>query len=200
MLHPDTALASIDGQGYGVVATEHIPRGTVVWVQDSLDRLLSVDRVAGLPPLLRAAVRNHGYFDREGRIVLCWDHARYVNHSCEPNCVSPGHAFEIAVRDIEAGEQLTNDYLTLNLECDFECQCRRPTFRRVLAASRAEDLADHWDGLIRVAVPAVPSVPQPLQSVMGEDDGRALDVAVQGARPLRSCRWHLSPSLLSMPR
>ena len=39
--------------------------------------------------------------------------ARYVNHSCAPNCeadVRDGRIFFEAVRDIEAGEELSIDY------------------------------------------------------------------------------------------
>lgn len=131
MLHPATKLRSLgDSLGTAVVASQDIPKGTIVWVQDPLDRVLDTETVASFPPLLLAAAKNHGYFDREGRIVLCWDHARYVNHSCEPNCLSPGLGFELAVRDIARGEALTNDYLSLNLHCDFSCACGFPSCRR----------------------------------------------------------------------
>jgi len=39
--------------------------------------------------------------------------ARYVNHSCDPNCeadVADGRIFIVSVRDIAAGEELTYDY------------------------------------------------------------------------------------------
>ena len=55
--------------------------------------------------------------------------ARYINHSCEPNCVlqTTGRAiWVVALRDIEAGEELTHRY---NYEYDparyteFPCYC-----------------------------------------------------------------------------
>ena len=39
--------------------------------------------------------------------------ARYINHSCDPNCHSDiiaGHIWIIALRDIQKGEELTYDY------------------------------------------------------------------------------------------
>lgn len=39
--------------------------------------------------------------------------ARYVNHSCEPNCegeIHDGHILVVALRDIAQGEELTMDY------------------------------------------------------------------------------------------
>lgn len=195
MLHPDTRLKPIANTGYGVVATALIPKGTIVWVQDPLDRVLTADRVASLPALLRAAVRNHGYFDRRHRIVLCWDHTRYVNHSCEPNCVSPGHAFELAVRDIHVGEQLTNDYLTLNLTCTFECQCGGANGRKLVHGACSTELVEYWDDLIRDTVPDVPNVEQPLRSMLNERDSRDLQKAIDLVSPLRSCQWHLRDPL-----
>ena len=61
-----------------------------------------------------ATVRNRGsarrgVADRFGAIspatsdgisILCWDNARFVNHSCEPNCLTGGFDFEFAIRDI----------------------------------------------------------------------------------------------------
>jgi uncharacterized protein len=39
--------------------------------------------------------------------------ARYINHSCDPNCASDiirGHIWIVALRDIQDGEELTYDY------------------------------------------------------------------------------------------
>jgi SET domain-containing protein len=39
--------------------------------------------------------------------------ARYINHSCDPNCASDiirGHIWILALRDIQDGEELTYDY------------------------------------------------------------------------------------------
>ncbi|HAV55880.1 MAG TPA: SET domain-containing protein-lysine N-methyltransferase, partial [Aequorivita sp.] len=39
MIHPKTELKFISDQiGYGVVATEFIPAGTITWALDDLDR------------------------------------------------------------------------------------------------------------------------------------------------------------------
>jgi SET domain-containing protein len=38
----------------------------------------------------------------------------YINHSCDPNCetfIPRGHIWIDALRDIEAGEELTYDYM-----------------------------------------------------------------------------------------
>jgi len=52
--------------------------------------------------------------------------ARFINHSCRPNCYSAviGHTVIIcAARRIEAGEELTYHYYTAG-EADIPCRCR----------------------------------------------------------------------------
>lgn len=200
MLHPATKLSLFGSSlGTGVVATERIPRGSIVWVQDPLDRLLDPELVGRFPRLLKAAVHNHGYFDREGRIVLCWDHARYINHSCEPNCLSPGYGFELAIRDIEPGEQLTNDYLTLNLVCDFTCACGHPSCRGEIHGADARDLVKKWDAQIAGALPAVAHLSQPLMTLMSSKERRMLQEVLEGREAPRSCGWHLREEPLRIP-
>lgn len=59
--------------------------------------------------------------------------ARYINHSCRPNCytdVIRRHAWVFADRRIKAGEELTYDYHTDGV-AGIECQCR-PRCKRIL--------------------------------------------------------------------
>ncbi len=40
--------------------------------------------------------------------------ARFINHSCDPNCesmIQDGHVYIESIRDIRAGEELTYDYM-----------------------------------------------------------------------------------------
>lgn len=142
VIHPATELRFIDPAiGYGVFATRFIPRGTIVWTLDEFDRILSRDQVRDLPGLLRAQVETYAYVDSNGQFILCWDFGRYMNHSCEPTSRSVGEAFEIAVRDIQPGEQLTCEYGVLNMSGTFACACGTPSCRGIIGA---EDLASHW--------------------------------------------------------
>jgi len=80
---------------------------TVTWVQDRLDRTFSPTEVATFAPMLRDVLDKYCYRNRTGRYVFCWDHARFMNHSFDSNCLLTPYGVEIAVRDIEAGEELT---------------------------------------------------------------------------------------------
>ena len=111
VIFPGTELRLVDEHtGYGVFATATIPAGTVVWVHDELDQVFSPARVATLPAILQQQVQRYAYVNANGDRVLCWDHGRYMNHSCEPTTTSIGTLMEIARRDIQPGEELTCEY------------------------------------------------------------------------------------------
>jgi SET domain-containing protein len=70
--------------------------------------------------------------------------ARFINHSCEPNCesvIEKRRVFIDALRDIPAGEEIAYDYwyttdhgYTLeDLRRIYPCRCRAPTCRGTLA-------------------------------------------------------------------
>jgi hypothetical protein len=62
----------------------------------------------------------------------------YLNHSCAPNCVILGRTRIIALRSIDAGEELTFDYST-NVGWDgfaMECACGSPDCRHVVRSYR----------------------------------------------------------------
>ncbi|SDK86976.1 hypothetical protein SAMN04488034_101711 [Salinimicrobium catena] len=116
MMHPHTEVRFISKEiGHGVVATRFIPRGTITWVQDELDRVLTPAEVEKMRPQTRELVDKYSFRNNKGHFVLCWDLSKYVNHSFRSNCLSTAYDFELAVRDINEGEQLTDDYGYLNV-------------------------------------------------------------------------------------
>ena len=146
MIHPGIELREIDPViGAGVFATQPLRKGTILWVLDHLDRVLSPAEVTELPDLLRPTIDRYSYVDRHGRHILCWDHGRYMNHSCNAVTMGIGDAFEIAVRDVAAGEQVTCDYGILNMIDAFDCRCGAPSCRGRISAKNAERFVDAWD-------------------------------------------------------
>ncbi len=169
MLHPDTEIRNIDDSiGYGVFVTKPIPQGAITWVLDSLDQILDPGRASRLGPGYQQIVEKYTWRNARGQRILCWDFARYMNHSCEANTFSPGLNFEIAVRPIEAGEQLTSDYGALNLERPFACQCGSACCRGIIRPDDFETFAPHWDTLIQGAFRSIAEVPQPLWDLVTE--------------------------------
>lgn len=187
MIHPDTALRFIsDDVGHGVVATRRIPKGTITWVMDPLDRVLAPSDVAGLDPLFHERLEHFTFRDNQGRYVLCWDIARYVNHSSRANCYTTPYDFEIAVRDIEEGEQLTDDYGTLNIERPFTCLPEPGTDRVTIYP---DDLVRHyptWDHLLETAFPDVLRVSQPLATLLAPSVWADAQAIARGERVMAS--------------
>jgi hypothetical protein len=170
MMIPGLELRFISSAiGQGVVTTRPIPRGTIVWVLDPLDRRVSETEYLALPALLRAELDRYGYVDTGGDRILCWDLGRYMNHSCAPTGRNAGGLIEVAIRDIAADEELTTDYAALKLGLPIPCACGSNQCRGTIELGRAE-LAAHsqaWDVEAAEALALAAKVDQPLAPLLG---------------------------------
>ena len=111
MLHPDTELKLVDPEvSYGVFATRPLPAGTITYVRDAPEVTVTPEAYRRCAPELRVAVDRYSYVDERSDRVVSWDFAKYVNHYCRPNSMSTGYGFEATLRDIAAGEQITDEY------------------------------------------------------------------------------------------
>lgn len=163
MIHPNSELRFISPEvGYGVFATQDIPRGTFLWVLDFFDRILTPAEVGALPSQLRTIVDKYSYQGADGNFVFCWDFGRYMNHSCEPTSRGVGDAFEVAIRDVKAGEELTCEYGTLNLLAPMTCYCGAPSCRGTIRRDDAARYFERWDEQTQSAFALSHTVPQPL--------------------------------------
>lgn len=162
MLHPDTELKLISPEiGLGPVATRFIPKGTIAWVLDRFDIVMTPHDVAALTPPYAAIAERYSYVDPSGCSILCWDHARYMNHHCEPAVRGVTPAFQITVRDVHPGEELTCEYAECNIDF-LDCRCGSKKCRGRI---KGEDLLSHgaqWDREVRDALACSSSVSQPL--------------------------------------
>ena len=116
MLLVPTHLAPSRIHGLGVFALAPIAKGTPVWrFAKGLDMEFSPDIVNGLPEHVRTFFSRYGYLDRNvKRFILCFDDARFVNHSETANVATDytqdRYGLDVALRDIAAGEEITMDY------------------------------------------------------------------------------------------
>jgi uncharacterized protein len=116
MLLVPTRLAPSAIHGFGVFAAEPIARGAPVWrFAKGLDMEFEAAIVDTLPAHVQTFFSHYGYLDRNvNRIILCFDDARFVNHSDKPNVATDytqdAYGVDVALRDIAAGEELTMDY------------------------------------------------------------------------------------------
>jgi uncharacterized protein len=175
MIHPDTVVRTVSPViGNGVFATRDIPLGTIVVVRDRFDTCLTREAFEALPDPLRESMETYLYHDRDGCLVLSWDHARYMNHSCCPNTMMTDYRLEIAVRDIRAGEEITTEYGLLNIQEPYAIHCGCPDCREHLRLDDIDRYGDQWDVRVREALLAVPDRVQPLWGLLARETRAAV--------------------------
>jgi uncharacterized protein len=117
-----------DKGGRGLFARERVARGELLVV--FAGSVLEGEDLADLPADKRRLVlqvdENH-YLLSE---VEGW--ADWVNHCCQPNAGLRGQVTLVAMRDIEAGEEICYDYAMSDGSSydGFECHCQAPGCRR----------------------------------------------------------------------
>jgi hypothetical protein len=164
VLHPAIDLKLVNPAiGYGVFATQDIPKGTITWAIDPLDQIIEQSKAKTIKDPVEAQLRRYSWVNGNGDRILCWDFGRFMNHSCEPTSVGPGKLeFEIAVRDIAAGEEVTCDYGTFNLEEPMTCACGSVHCRGQVCPEDFGRLAPILDQRVRSAFREIQTVQQPL--------------------------------------
>jgi len=187
MMHPHTELRYIDDAiGYGVFATRLIPKGTITWILDDLDQHYKESEVLALESLRRDLVVKYSYRDEQGFYVLCWDIARYVNHSFNPSCIATPYQFELASRDIYPGEELTDDYGYLNLDQPFYCHPEPDSDRTVVLPDDLLVYYPTWDAVAADAFKCFNQVDQPLGHLIDRKYRDRVDAVASGAIPMDS--------------
>lgn len=186
MIHPKTELRYISKEvGYGVVATEFIPAGTITWIQDKLDREFSLNDIQAMKPIYQDILDFFTFRNNKGNFVLCWDNGRYVNHSFNSNCLSTAYDFEIAIRDIQPGEQITDDYGYLNISAPFR-GIDEGTKRKVVYPDDLVKYYKVWDKKIEKVFSNIIELEQPLASLIEEDKWKKIETIIKEKRPLDS--------------
>lgn len=110
-------------EGLGLFTDEFIPKGAPVWkFTPGFDLEVPADRLATLSMAAREQFLKYAYLSVGlGLYVLCFDDARFFNHSDMANCINAGDpeyqdGMTVAARDIEKGEELTCDYRSFDAD------------------------------------------------------------------------------------
>lgn len=187
MIHPHTQVVAVsDVVGLGVIATSPIPRGTIVWTQDALDRVWDPGEVGRLSAPTLQLLERYAHLDERGRFVLCWDAGKLINHSCEPTVRGIGAWFQVARRDIAPGEAITCDYAECNITDDLACLCGSPGCRGSVSGRDLLRFAEEWDTEARLLLGDVARVEQPLWPyLLLPEEAQAM---LEGHLPLPSFR------------
>jgi hypothetical protein len=143
MLHP-AIVASGDGSIHGVclVTTRRIEKGGLVWELD--EPMYTWKEVESWSEERRRDFDWYGFQCGVDRYSSPQGLSREMNHSCDPNTWWSGSTSLVARRDIEAGEEITYDYSTTDVDHVFEmeCSCGGPLCRGTI--SNRDYLDPEW--------------------------------------------------------
>lgn len=188
MIHPHTAVHYIDDQkGNGLVATRRIPKGTITWTLDHLDRVIPPADMARQDPRYADILMKYSFRNNRGEYIFCWDNGRYINHSFNANCCLTPYNFELAIRDIEEGEELTDDYGYLNIIEPFEA-APEGSERTVVYPDDLLRYAAIWDTKLAAAFPEIARVEQPLHRFLEPPIMQLLHDIAEGRAEMLSIR------------
>ncbi|MFD2093523.1 SET domain-containing protein [Blastococcus deserti] len=117
--------------GRGLVALRAIAAGEVVAVKGG--HVVTTERLRSLPERLQNSdvqitddLHLVALTEEEYEAVML-----FINHSCEPNVGFAGNVVLVAMRDINAGEELTTDYAMFDdHEGSMDCACGSAACRR----------------------------------------------------------------------
>lgn len=112
MLKVKTKIGESKIHGIGLFADQFIPKGTITWSYDKdLDCTYEKELIENLPPLLKDYFLFYCYFDYDiNKYILCCDNQKFINHSVANENISSEPTKDIAMRDIQIGEEMICDY------------------------------------------------------------------------------------------
>jgi hypothetical protein len=187
MIHPNTELKFINEEvGYGVFATTDIPEGTIVYVKDSLEISISQTEFSLHNPEMQEVIEKFSYIDESGSRIISWDFAKYVNHCCNCNTMSTGYGFEIALRDIAAGEQITDEYGLFNMDHDMNLSCNEQCCRKKITPDDFDLHYKTWDEKIKLSLKKIFSVNQPLLAFVDEKTRNDVEKYIKDPKKYKS--------------
>ncbi|HEX3558672.1 MAG TPA: SET domain-containing protein-lysine N-methyltransferase [Pyrinomonadaceae bacterium] len=148
-ISPKAAIRESTIHGRGLFAVEPIGEGEIVSVKGG--HVFDRETLRAMPGWYAAAevqVAEDLFIgpleesEREGSMI-------FSNHSCEPNIGVRGQIVFVAMRDIEAGEELTHDWATTDDDdYEMECRCGSASCRRVINGRdwRRKELQEKYAG------------------------------------------------------
>ena len=148
-ISPKATVQDSPIHGRGLFAIAPIAKGDIVCVKGGY--ILTREVLGAMPEWYGGAdipIADNFYIgplrqeEREGSMI-------FSNHSCEPNIGVQGQIVFVAMRDIEAGEELTHDWATTDDDnYEMECRCGAPSCRKVITGQdwRRKDLQEKYEG------------------------------------------------------
>lgn len=158
-------------KGKGLFAKEFIPKGTIVCFECNKCRTLKDIDPSKMSVEEKEKMFDYAYRKKDGSYIAPCDETRYLNHSCNANILGTEFGFDIAVRDIQKGEEMTYDYrdfyddIKMACNCGEENCCRAVTFEHPVPQA----LQKFWKEKTDAALELANKVEQPLKEELKEN-------------------------------
>lgn len=114
MLKVKTHIKESAISGFGLFASEFIPKGTLIWqLNHVVDKIIYPKDLLLLDDLELKFIDTYAY--KEGdKLILCSDNGKYINHSSTPNTLDTIDpilgSITVALVDINEGEEIVSNY------------------------------------------------------------------------------------------
>lgn len=155
-------------QGKGYFASEDIPLGTIVYFYSKDDIFYSKKEFNSLEINEMNSLMDKAVEDEFGNWVLTKT-GPYTNHSCDPNIYpifAEGNYFDIAVKNISSGDEITIDYSMFfsSTKWSMKCNCGSVDCRKEVGFGLDLDckIEEERLSLITEAVDRIFKVKQPI--------------------------------------
>ena len=119
MLLIKTKIGPSPIHGIGLFSDEFVPRGTLLWrFTPCFDLKFTREQILDFPEILQIYLYRHSWKSKDTSLyIFSSDDAKYFNHSLAPNTISlhrddEEEVITIATRDIQIGEELTDNYFS----------------------------------------------------------------------------------------
>lgn len=150
-ISPKAAIKNSPIHGKGLFAAELIAKGEILCVKGGY--IFNRQTLHSMPEWYQAAeiaIADDLFIgpinpdQREGSMV-------FSNHSCEPNIGVQGQIIFVAMRPIEAGEELTHDWaMTDDDDYEMDCKCGAASCRQRITGQdwRRQNLQEKYRGYL----------------------------------------------------
>lgn len=121
--------------GRAVFANDEIEKDEIIAFWDGL--IYNAEKNSDLPNDFPLMVADHAIQFEKNKWRDSKGLARYINHSCDPNCGIKGLFSIVAMRNIKKDEEITWDYeMTENSDWQMDCRCGTANCRKIIRAYR----------------------------------------------------------------
>ncbi|MAH06697.1 hypothetical protein CMI38_00420 [Candidatus Pacearchaeota archaeon] len=121
--------------GKSLFAKKAINKGEIIAVFDG--QVYEANKCSDLPNEAPLKVRDHAIQFEKHKWRDSNGLARFISHSCEPNCGIKESFKIVAIKDIPNGEELTYDYdMTENSDWKLICKCDSANCRKLIRGYR----------------------------------------------------------------